>query len=188
MSNGKAGAPAKDITPLANPTARESLFNSRRAEYLNATAKDYRDAFVKSYLIDFKPTNAIIRIGHQNYKTATRAAQDLLHEPYVRCRIEEHLKQMRPEEVVSRTQVMAALWKEANTSGNLCSTRVAALAHIAKMLGMFMGDKQNGDGNNVNVNVAVMMVPATTPEDWAIAAPAAQAALKERASHALPEA
>jgi Terminase small subunit len=145
----------------------------RTEETLEQAEKDYRDAFVREYLIDFRGDLALVRIGCTDIKKLKQRAYILLHETYVRNEITRRLREISPEDVVKRGQVMAKLWEEANDPCNEGSTRVKATAHIAKMLGMM----QNAEAAPRSTP-GVMMVPVMSLEDWQQAAQIAQQALK----------
>lgn len=146
----------------------------RTADNLSESARVFRDAFIREYIVDYNGKAALARCGIENPVTAGVRASQLLREPYVAARLSALVRELRPVDVVTRGQVMSAMWKEANTAF-LCSSRVAALAHLAKMLGM-MESAEAPAGP-----IAVMFIPSTSPADWAIAAPAAQAMLKAKA-------
>lgn len=143
------------------PTYTEELYDSRTDATLNEAAKIFRDAFCVQYVIDFRGDLAVIRCGHNNPKTAKVRSSQLLREPYVANKINELVRQLKPEDIVTRQQVMAKMWEEANNTGNQCSTRVAATKHIATMLGMM---KQT-DTHEVQP-MGVMLIPAMTMEEW----------------------
>lgn len=153
------------------------MIENRTADTLREADKIYRDNFVREYIKDFNGSAAMCRMGFTGQGPGARATK-LLREPYVAQRLDELLRQLRPEDVVTRGQVMAAMWKEANHPFNDGSTRVAALAHIAKMLGM---DKPAVDTTN-QVASNVMIIPVASVGDWEQSAQTAQSVLKQRAS------
>jgi hypothetical protein len=151
------------------------LHLGRTAETLSEAAKIFRDAFVREYVKDFKGDQALFRLGYSNQTTAVSRAYTMLREPYVAQRLDEVIRQMRPEDVVQRQQVLSAMWKEANDEYNEDSTRVAALAHCAKMLGM-MNQKEETH----TAPIGVMLVPMIAVEDWKQTAVTSQAMLKRQ--------
>lgn len=158
------------------PTYTEELYDARTDANLGESAKIFRDAFCVQYIIDFRGDLALIRCGHNNPKTAKQRASQLIREPYVANRINELVRQLKPDDVVSRQQVMAKMWEEANNTSNQCSTRVAATAHCAKMLGMM---KPNEDHSQAPVGV--MMIPCMSMAEWQQNAAITQALLKQSA-------
>lgn len=156
------------------------MITSRTAEQLHEADKIYRDAFVREYIKDFNGCLALARIGFTGTNAGKRASQ-LLREPYVAQRLDTLLRQLRPEDVVTRGQVMAKMWKEANDPNNEGSVRVAATAHVAKMLGM---DK-SATTDTPAVASNVMLIPVTSAEDWSQSAATAQQVLKQRAAAAV---
>lgn len=157
----------------------EELYDSRTDESLDEKAKIYRDAFCREYIKDFHGSKALFRLGYTNAKSAPTRACQLLREPYVANRIHELVRQLQPTDIVTRGQVMAKLWEEANDYSNEGGVRVQATAHIAKMLGMMDKAKDESDAPSVGV----MFVPCSgSPQEWEAAASMAQGMLKQRAS------
>ena len=151
----------------------------RTEHNLSATELVRRDAFIKEYVKDFSGKNAMLRIGYHNPKHASQVAKDLLKEPYVQQKLDEVVRKLEWTDIVSRQQVMALMWKEANNPINEGGVRVAAIAHIAKMLGMFQGKGE--DAGNL-MPVGVMMIPVMAASDWEHSAATAQAMLRNNAT------
>ena len=170
----------KGYKPGASQT--EELYNSRTDATLSEAAKIYRDAFCREYIKDFNAIAALARIGCRIKSLRTRAGQ-LLREPYVANKIDELVRRLRPEDVVTRQQVMARMWLEANDDGNSSIARVAATAHVGKMLGMFKTDDSE---DTKTVQTGVMMIPVVSVDDWASSAATAQALLKSQARGEYP--
>ncbi len=137
----------------------------------------YRDAFVREYIKDFNAKNAMHRLGVEHPTTARNQGGKLLREKYVLQRLDETVRQLQPTDIVSRGQVMSAMWKEANDPLNTGSERISAIAHCAKMLGM---DRTKTE-EDTTLPMNVMMIPVMNVEDWAASAIAAQELLKARA-------
>lgn len=162
--------------PVEEPKLPQVLA-ARTGENLPSDAKSFRDAFVLEYIKDFNATAALMRLGVGNVANTQHIrnkACQLRREPYVSARIDELLKQLKPTDIVSRNQVLAALWKEANDEDNPGKTRVSALAHLANVLGM---TRQKEDTNPQPVGV--MVIPMTPQDDWATIAANSQKALKQ---------
>jgi hypothetical protein len=159
----------------------QELVASRTEDNLAPGEIAFRDAFVQEYLVDFRGDLALSRIGVQGYSPArlrVRAYQ-LLREPYIAKEVSRRVREIRPQDVVRRGQVMSKLWEEANDTNNEGGTRVSATAHIAKMLGM---DK---DTTAPNYMGGVMMVPVTSLSEWEEMAASSQAALKLQVRNAV---
>jgi Terminase small subunit len=155
-----------------------AIYEGRTEATLTASAKAFRDAFVASYVIDFHAESALVRVGFTGSRAhAQTKVSQLLREPYVQNLLHKTIIDRRPEDVVTRQQVMSRMWEEANAPGNPGKVRVAALAHLASMLGMTKALDNSGEGVPVNV----MLVPIQAPEEWEAAAKGAQLLLKERA-------
>lgn len=145
-----------------------------------------RDAFVRQYVVDFNGSKALVRCGcpcdpdddeKAHAKKLRSYANRLCSEPYVAVRLHEMLGKMRETDVVTRNQVLARVWEEANCDLNSGKERIAALALIAKMLGMLKDlviDKPETQTN-------VMLVPVMSADQWEHAAAASQLELKARA-------
>lgn len=159
------------------------LYDSRTEETLSVAAKLFRDRFVIEYIVDYDGPAALARCGYVTPKKSsmyTRASQ-LLREPYVAKALKAQLLSLREDNIVTRAQVLSKMWKEANDEGNEGGVRVAACAHVAKMLGMMLGPTEEKS----NEPIGVMMIPVVSLEDWGATANIMQAALKLRACNAI---
>jgi hypothetical protein len=162
----------------------EILYNSRTDATLTEARKIYRDAFCREYIKDFNGKNALIRIGclYKGHALSTFAS-NLIREPYVANRIDFLVRSLKPEDVVTRQEVMAKMWALANDPMSASIAKVAACAHVGKMLGMFKTeDKESGAGEAIGV----MMVPMLATDDWQSSARTAQALLKSAARGETP--
>lgn len=157
------------------------VLHSSRDDSMTEGEKTYRDAFVREYIKDFNGTKAMVRMGYVQKNPGQRAS-GLLREPYVANRLYELVRQLQPTDVVQRGQVMARMWEEANDDFNPSMVRVAALAHIGKMLGMF---KEERDDSNLQP-AGVMLVPCMAIAEWEQSAAVAQDILKRQASGSYP--
>lgn len=156
----------------------EELYSSRTDATLSVADKTYRDAFCREYIKDFNATAALARIGCRIKNLRTRASH-LLREPYVANKIDELVRRLQPMDVVTRQQVMAQMWKEANDERNFGLARVTACAHVGKMLGMY---KAEDEVERHAAPVGVMMIPVMSVTDWQSSAATAQALLKRQSS------
>lgn len=161
-------------------TITEIRYMSRTAEALSEKELLYRDAFVKEYIKDFHGKNSMLRIGYGgDPKHASQVAKNLLLEPYVQQKLDEVVRKLEPLDIVTRQQCMLTMWKEANNQQNEGGVRVAALAHVAKMLGMFQNKGEAADGA---MPIGVMLIPCMAVSDWEASAATAQAMLRNGAS------
>jgi len=159
------------MVPYKN--AQAQIYSKRTEETLSQPAKDFRDAFIREYLKDFRADHALARVGFVGATNTLKSrGTKLLKEPYVQSRLDLALRTVSPTDVVTRGQVMGALWKEANDPENSGSERIAALGHVGKMLGM--GREEDKD----DTPSGVMLVPVF--DDWAAQAANSQALLKGR--------
>ena len=138
----------------------------------------FRDAFVRSYIQDFNGKNAAIRIGIPALLASAKAAV-LLREVYVRVKLMDTVRTLQPSDVVTRGQVMAHMWHLANNAWD-DSAKVAATAHVAKMLGMDRAEEKTSEAP-----ANVMFVPVMSIQDWQATALTAQQVLKRDASVAV---
>ena len=152
--------------------ADETLYQ----DTLSQDARAYREAFCRQYVVDFCAYKALIRTGFIGKSPKARASQ-IMREPYVANRIVELVNERAETDIVKRNQVMAKFWEEANDPDNASVARVSALAHIAKMLGMFLGKGEDADKESENPT-GVMGIPLVRVEDWANSAASMQANLK----------
>lgn len=150
----------------------------RTLENLSPKMKEKRDRFITEYVKDFNGPMAYVRAGGP-YTSAVKMSGEYLREPYVASRIWEVIDSMEEAELITRKHVIAMFIREANYQGMGAShgARVAAIGHLAKVLGM--------EQTNVNVKGdikfrgGVMLVPAPDPMSWEQAAAEAQRQLKE---------
>lgn len=170
--------------PVIPDSQTNTKLASRTAENLDENSKMYRDAFVRSYIIDFNGPNAVYRLGYTGEKkNAYTKASTLLREPYVAQELARVTREIRPEDVVTRGQIMMGLLKEANREDNEGGTRVNAWAHLAKMTGLLNGGGKGEDDGAPKMALGVMLVPVLDMNDWASACAIAQASLKANASN-----
>lgn len=152
-----------------------SVIEARTGANLRESAKAFRDAFCREYIKDFSGPSAMVRCGYQGPRTSANTRScNLLREPYVANKIDELIRQLKPEDIVTRQQVMALMWKEANDQHNPGKVRVAALAHVATMLGMTRPKEDTG-----SQPIGVLLIPMVAGDDWALLAAASQKALKQ---------
>ncbi len=170
---------ARRTAPRAQPGSQTEQVYSMRDDRMAESSKIYRDAFCVEYIKDFSGSKALVRIGYEDKRTLSARASGLLREPYVANKIDQLVRQLKPEDIVTRQQVMALMWKEANDPYNEGGVRVAACAHVAKMLGMFKEAEVE-----TTAPVGVMMIPVMSVADWETSAVTAQAFLKREANAA----
>lgn len=170
-------APKESKVPPSKDTERRS---SKDPDTLSVEEKAWRDRFVLEYVKDFNGTQAMVRCGHTNPNTARTQASLLLREPYVARALDIFIRKCEVDAVVTRQQVLAALWREANAPSNFEGVRVTALSKIATMLGMDKAPKQNGEDVTAK-QLGIMLVPVMNVADWQSSALQTQADLKSRA-------
>lgn len=163
------------------------LLSGRTEETLDEKDKIIRDAFCLEYIKDFNGKHAMARIGVTNPRTQNSKSCIWLREPYVQKRIRELVRDLKETDVVQRNEVLARLWKEANDDDNEGSVRVAALAHIGKMLGM---RPEKDSDNTPKLPQNVLLMPIVNLEQWASQSAVMQTQLlqsaRERGSPAMP--
>lgn len=150
----------------------------RTLENLSPKMKEKRDRFITEYVKDFNGPMAYVRAGGP-YTSATKMSGEYLREPYVASRIWEVIDAMEEADLITRKHVIAMFIREANYQGMGAShgARVAAIGHLAKVLGMEQTNVNlKGD---IKFRGGVMLVPAPDPMSWEQAAAEAQRQLKE---------
>ena len=163
--------------PSGSKSNTAIMFEQRTEQTLTESAKIFRDAFVRSYVLDYRGDLALFRLGFEgDAKSARQRASRLLTEQYVSSRLAELVRQLQPSDVVTRGQVMSALWKEANNAFE-DGVRVQALAHLGKMLGMM--DSASNTPNSMPMGV--MVIPMIDASAWSANAQNSQLLLKQRA-------
>jgi hypothetical protein len=151
------------------------IIEARTAESLGDAAKRFREKFISEYIKDFNGRAALTRCGFEGTKeSASVRVTRLLAEPYVANRLHEVVKALRETDIVTRGQVMARMWEEANDYTNSGKVRVSALAHIANMLGMTKHKEEAGVQP-----IGVVLIPMVPGDDWNLLAAASQKALKQ---------
>lgn len=93
--------------------------------------------FIDTYMRTDNKSKAVIEAGYCKEGVQERAKQ-LLNRPRVRDEIHQRRKLMVIESVISCDDVIHGLLAEATNQENTGSARVAAWAHLAKILGMFV--------------------------------------------------
>jgi hypothetical protein len=174
-------APVLRVIPGRKPNGNNKhgkKLARRTLENLTPKMKERRDRFITEYVKDFNGPDAFIRAGG-SATVAVKMASEYLREPYVSGQIWTFIDAMEEADLISRKRVIAMFIREANYQGMGAShgARVAAIGHLAKVLGM--------EQTNVNVKGdikfkgGVMLVPAPDPMSWEQAAAEAQRQLKE---------
>jgi hypothetical protein len=161
-------------------SAGESALLARTEEALSPAAKVLRRAFIDEYLKDLNFVRAMRRLGydHEDDKRLRTQAEKWTREPFVQQEMMRRIRALEPTDVVTRGQVMMRMWEEANDATNDGSTRVAALAHTAKMLGMYNKEEDNAP----TFGQGVMMIPVMNLDDWSATSIVAQEKLKQSAT------
>lgn len=110
---------------------------SELADTLTKQERDFRERFVEQYLVDYDAYSAAIRLGYQE-AFARQYAKQFMAEPYTLNRIAEREAEMGilTEEDQHRKKIVAGLYREAYNRSNSGSARVAALAQLAKIIGI----------------------------------------------------
>lgn len=162
-----------------NDSHTSRIYDHRTEDNLKEHAKLFRQAFVREYIKDYHAAMALARCGHEGSVTTLRnRSSQLLREPYVQCLLDEMVRTLRPEDVVTRQQVMSRMWAEANDPCNTGGERIVACAHVGKMLGMYQDNKEE----NNQTPIGVMLIPVMDVKDWSASAAQAQALLKRNAA------
>ena len=92
--------------------------------------------FCEEFMVDGNGSQAAVRAGYSPKGAKERAAV-LLKDEVVQGYLEELRSRLTAAHNVTTDYVMVGLKREAEDADNQGSTRVAALAHIGKILGMF---------------------------------------------------
>ena len=110
---------------------------SEMADTLTKQEKALRQRFVAEYLADYDSVGAAIRLGYQE-AFAQQYAKQFLTEPYTLKLIKEKEAEfgILTEEDQHRKKIVAGLYREAHSRFNSGSARVAALAQLAKIVGI----------------------------------------------------
>lgn len=126
------------------------------------------EAFVDQYIKDFDGHKAMSRLGYA--KVASSGYTKFIDNPYVQALIFDKLRGAKAEDLVSRNEVMLALWREGHKETNSGSERIAALTQVSKMLG--------ADLSAPTPVVNVMVVPGLDMNAWLAEASSTQQQLK----------
>lgn len=168
----RGSRPAKDLNSRTQRRAAR-----RTAENLTDKGREFRDNFIREYLLDFNATHAYIRAGGKT-KTPWKAGYQMRHEAYVAQQIQLAIDAMKPEKMVSQQRALSWMIREANHYGPDAShgARVTAVQVLMK-------HAQVAEEAKIGALAAqggVMVVPATDKvDDWEARAAAAQLRLKE---------
>lgn len=162
------------------PTSKAAVIDMDGMPLAPPIRSDYKfklERFSAEYMVDFNACAAALRIGASEKAIACGYASKLFNEPYTQQLIVRHINEWEEDAICSRNQVKAALWRESNYYGpdGSASARVAALGKLSKLMGMEI--------QRIEVNhqvTGVMIVPMTSPEEWATLAQKSQQHLKEQ--------
>ncbi len=182
MGNGQPGARPFNRRSKPHPITTydpDTLAAMREGYHLNEAQKGFRTRFLEEYVKDFNATRAYLRCGvSDNYNTAKNLGRKLLEEPYVLLQLEAILRERRTTDIVTRNQVLKQLWLEANNERNSGKERIAALALLARALGMLT----DYITETPETPQTVMFVPLMDANEWERAAQNAQLSLKAKAT------
>lgn len=107
------------------------------AKTLTKQEQKIRQLFVDEYLVDYDDVGAAIRLGYQE-AFAQQYAKQFLSEPYTLKLIKEKEAEfgVLTEEDQHRKKIVSGLYREAYSRANSGSARVAALAQLARIMGI----------------------------------------------------
>lgn len=183
VRTGKQNKGARALDPTSKNSQRLA---KKTEENLTPAMRDRADRFVLQYLRDFNATQAFIRTQLEEGKDyeeidlnwAMNGGYQMTRWPYVAQKIREALETAEEKNIVSRSEIMHGLKREAYYSGVGAShgARVGAWGTLSKILGM----ETKKIEQTLAMKGGVMVVPATDDlNTWEERAQAAQKALKE---------
>lgn len=186
----KAPVPVNKRNGSRVPLDPNSRSSKRLATYtegnLSPAQRKRADEFVLQYLRDFNATQAFIRTQVSEGKPfeeidigyAANAGYQMTRWPYVAQAIQATMDAAEEKNIVTRTEVMFGLKREAHYHGVGAShgARVGSWGKLATILGM---DQRKVEAS-LSLKGGILIVPAIdNTESWEKRAAAAQAALKE---------
>ncbi len=104
-------------------------------EELTDERREVRDRFVNEYLKDFNATQAGIRMGIAESNAAQTCNNMYLKEEYVLTLIQEKLKTMSEETIITRAEILNGI-KMIAYNGINENNRLSAWGKLAKLMGM----------------------------------------------------
>lgn len=189
-------APPKPVAPWEQPKknpVRPADPNSKTAkklashteENLTPRKRQRADLFIIEYLRDYNATRAYRRtrliecpFDDVSDDVCSQQGYEMKRWPYVSQKIQEAFEIAEEKNVVTRTEVLHGLKREALFHGPGAShgARVSGWGKLATIMGMDQKQVERG----LSMKGGIMVVPAVEGlDDWEQRAQAAQAALKE---------
>lgn len=159
----------------------EDCYVNDNWSHIRPATRDKRRVFVSEFLKDFNGMRAMMRSGFvDDERRANQLSKAWLEEPFTQYLIDHVCTQLEESDIVTRKQVMARLWQEANRFNHGPDqghgARIKALSVLAKIKGMEITKIEA----TVTHGGGVMLIPATmSPEQWEEQAKAQQSHLRE---------
>lgn len=180
---GKQNKGTREIDPTSKNSQR---LQRKTEENLTPKMRDRADRFVLQYLRDFNATKAFTRTlveeGREyediDENWAMNGGYQMTRWPYVAQKVREAIETAEERNIVTRSEVLHGLKREAYYSGTGAShgARVGAWGSLAKILGM----ETKKIEQTLAMKGGIMVVPMTEDlQSWEERAQAAQKALKE---------
>ena len=177
---------AKGSVPLDPSSPNSQRLAAKTEGNLSTKQRDRADTFISQYLRDFNATRAFIRTQMEegkayediDYNYAMNQGYQMTRWPYVAQKIQEAMETAEEKNIISRSEVLFGLKREANYNGPSAShgARVNSWGKLAQILGM----ETKKIEQTLALKGGVMIVPETQDLDsWEARTQAAQAALKE---------
>lgn len=125
------------VSTLRGSVLTECSMSTETPDFLCDAEKRVRDRFVEEYLQDYDPVAAAIRIGY-GLSFAQHYAQVFMQETYTLQLIQAKEAEacISKDEDKHRAKIVAGLYREAGNMGSSGSARVAALAQLARIIGI----------------------------------------------------
>lgn len=167
-----------DASELPAPLAyNEELHEQVEAKPITLKQKIFYDLFIVEYIKDFNKSMAYIRAGGSVGHAPAGGAQ-VYRTPYVQRALMMLREQLEEENIITRTEILYSLKREANYYGDdgSAASRTKALTILAKILGMEAPTKIEQTTTHRGGVMVVPMVASTA--DWKMQALTSQEALK----------
>lgn len=156
---------------------RQEAFDAMTEETLPLKKKLFLDRFIGEYLHDFNSSMAWIRAGGA-MSHATTGGPESLRTAYVQTQIRMLAQTMEQQQIITASEVLLGLKREANYTGEdgSSASRVRAWGMLGQMLGMDKPKTKDPEDNRPAGGV--MEIPVYTDVQWEQAAATSQLQLK----------
>lgn len=187
VKNAREGAPVRKKKLCDLPAAKfqsaldslvETVETEQKEQPLQPKTVARIERFLTEYVKDFCFVRAAVRFGCSTPRYARKVGEEMAKHPYFQKALHRTVRTMQEKAIVTRSQIIAALWREANDQGldSDSSSRTRALCQLSKISGMEI-TRIEGDVKHTS---KVIVIPAgLNLDEWQAAATLQQQQIKQ---------